>query len=204
MPSVNREVCPHCHQTINEREVVLNKHMVSALKAVYDHCIATGRHEFRRREIDPFIPKGTAYANFGYWKWLGNGMVYSPPGKKKGYWGFNLERVEKFFGGEWQVVTKAWKSPMKDGITPIMVAYIEGIPDLKTFLDENEEFIAKYRKPKEAQMSIPETKVEAPKLPHEHTYGSWNVIKELSKETRYMRFCKVCWHKEYKSERTDL
>lgn len=155
MPTINKQSCPECGQSVNEHEIVLNTALVKALFSVYKYCKEKNRHEWKRVEIDHLIPKGHVYGNFGYWQWFSTGLVYRPTsyngrdlaGQGKGYWGFNLERIEEFFAGKRQVYMRIWKNPLKsegDNLRFEEPGYIGDIPHISQFLDENKEFIVQY------------------------------------------------------------
>lgn len=149
MKVVNIERCPTCGQAINERSVSLTSTMVRALWQVYQHCRRTGRHEFDRHDIDPLIEKGTQYANFGYWKWWSSGMVYTPEGKaSRGHWGFNVERLDKFFSGDLQVYGRVWvKGKGNERIYKTdLPLYIDEIPDIREFMD-GDDYVILYGRP---------------------------------------------------------
>jgi hypothetical protein len=148
MPTLNKQACPTCGQSVNEHEIPVSMSMVKTLFAIYQYCKQTGKHEFRRKEIDHLIPKGHVYGNFGYWKWFGAGIVYSPDGRGKGHWGFNLERIEEFVAGKRQIYARVWKNPLKpkgDQITLGELVYIHEIPSIQAFLDANYDFIVEYK-----------------------------------------------------------
>lgn len=130
--------------------------MVRALWNVFQYCKQTGRHEFTRKELDPLLEKGTQYANFGYWKWWSAGLVYTPTidGKTgRGYWGFNVERIDQFFAGQYKVWSQVWvkgKGKTRDYKTeaPVTIDEIEGIS--KFIYDD--EYVVQYRKPVQQTM----------------------------------------------------
>jgi len=151
----DKEVCPTCGQTVNWRVIHLTIQMVDALWQVHNLCLKTGRHEFQRKELDPVPKKGTQYANFGYWKWFSNGAVYTPSdhagsGSGRGWWGFNLDRMEKFFGGKTPVYTTI-RTRMKGQERELVrdnLGYIKDIPDITVFLEGNaeyKEFVVNYQ-----------------------------------------------------------
>ena len=151
----DKEVCPTCGQTVNWREIKLTKQMVDALWQVYLLCKRTGRHEFQRKELDPVLKKGTQYANFGYWKWFSNGAVYTPldhagSGSGRGWWGFNLEQMERFFSGKkpvYTTITTRMKGKERE-LHRDNPAYISEIPDITVFMEGNaeyKEFVLNYK-----------------------------------------------------------
>lgn len=148
MPKViNKQSCPTCGQSANKREIAPNSQDVSTLLAIYKFCLEKNRHEFKRDEFDHLIPRGHSYGNFAYWKWFGAGLVYTPVGLGKGYWGFNLERIAEFFKGKRQIYARIWNDPLQPTgaqRTEGEMVYIHEIRNIKTFIDENREWIVQY------------------------------------------------------------
>jgi hypothetical protein len=140
MATVNRQVCPHCGQTINKREIALFSGMVKALFKVWQWCEEKGVHEFQRKDIKHLFKTENEVARFGDWVWFG-GIVYK---NGKGHYGFNVERIKKFFAGQLEIPVRIYKDPLSDEIIKSDYRTIKGIPHLVEFLDENNEFIARY------------------------------------------------------------
>ena len=94
------KVCPCCDNTVADKKITFNKLTALRMKAVYEWCKAQGVHEYKTKEISHLLGGGSAgvYANIGYWVYFG-GLFYKPEGKKKGYWGINLERMAEFIDG---------------------------------------------------------------------------------------------------------
>lgn len=145
--------CEHCGQKIRkpiEHRVTTN--LVSRLLAIYKFCLEKQRHEFKREEFNHLFGKGeSSFANFGYWKWFGAGLVYTPEGRGKGYWGFNLQRIAEFFAGKRQVYAVAWKEYDPNEGAEVMkykdLIFIKEVPHVFQFLDSERNFIISYVEP---------------------------------------------------------
>ncbi len=140
MPTINKQTCPTCGRAINQRVIVLFSGMVKSLFKVWQWCGEKGVHEFQRKEIKHLFKTENEVARFGDWVWFG-GLIYKTG---KGHYGFNIERTEKFFAGELEIPTKIYKDPLSGENEKADYRTIKGIPHLVDFLDENQEFIAKY------------------------------------------------------------
>ncbi len=91
------------------------------------------------------------YTRFGDWKKFG-GLVYSPPGIAKAHYGLNMDRCEKFFAGELKIPLKTWKNPITGELKPEEPKSIREVPSLSKLLNEDDEYIARYRKPTQTNM----------------------------------------------------
>lgn len=144
METKNR--CPYCHSIVDERKISLFSGMVDTLKKVYEWCIASGRFEFQRKEVKHLIQTDNNIARFGDWIMFG-GLMYRPEGLGKGWYGINRERVERFFANSYEIPTTIWKNPVTGELKKEDYQSIDRIPQLRSFLDENHQFIANYRVP---------------------------------------------------------
>lgn len=147
MPSINKITCTcqcgHKH-TISEREIPLLAEMVSAMIRVARWAREKRIHEFRRMDIKHLLRTETESAHFGNLVYFG-GIMYK---EKKGHWGINFDRFEKFVGGELAVPLSVWKNPITKAVRHDgEYVKIDQVPDVTKYLDENKEFIAMYRLP---------------------------------------------------------
>lgn len=147
--------CPTCGQMVKEKPYHLMSFMVKDLWKIYKYCKENNRHEFKRSELNIVLidsKKGATNtgANFGNWLLFGRGMMYRPtsykgrPVKGKGYWGFNLERIEDFFRGDWTVWLHCYKDPLKlppDNFRLEGEGTIRDIPHLADYLNEYQEYV---------------------------------------------------------------
>lgn len=147
MSSINKQTCPRCGQSANERQIALFTGMVEALWQVWQWCEQKGVHEFTRKEIKHLLKTDNQIARFGDWVLFG-GLVYRPDGRK-GVYGINSQRVKDFFTGVLRIPRTLWKNPLTGEIKQEDFSLISQIPNLKQFLDVNEEFIARYREPQQ-------------------------------------------------------
>lgn len=139
----NKEVCPHCGQVINNREVTIYSGMVKALVRVFYWCAQNKKHEFKRDEIKHLF-KGVdnEIARWGDWRYFGNGMVYKPEGK--GTWGLNMKRVRAFINGERTIPTKVLIDRVKGEKTYLEYRTIDEIKNLSEFLNDAKQYIVNY------------------------------------------------------------
>lgn len=148
MPNIKKQCCPTCGQSVNEREIHLFTGMVTCLYKVVRWCEANGVHEFKKKDIKHLLTDVVS-ANFAYWRWFG-GLVYNPDGIQ-GHYGLNMQRCRDFLGGKLQIPTVLYKNPLvtddEKAIRPGGYGYIHEIPILSTFLNEEGEYIARYRDP---------------------------------------------------------
>lgn len=148
MPSLKKQSCPTCGQSVNERSITLYKGMVTTLWQVFQWCEQKHRHEFTKQDIKHLITSDVVSSTFAYWRWFG-GLAYNPDGIK-GHYGLNMDRCADFFAGKLRIPTVLWKNPLKKGdemIRPDEYRYIHEVPSLAGFLDVNNNYIAKYRNP---------------------------------------------------------
>lgn len=140
MQSVNREICPHCGQTINYHEVALVKTMVQALFRIYIIAKQSGKHEFKRKEIAQVLRSETETARWGDWILFGAGMIYKPTGK--GSWGLNMERVNEFLTGKKIIPIRVAKRGQD--VKVLEQGTIHAVKGVSQFLDENKQYVVQY------------------------------------------------------------
>lgn len=150
MPTLNKQVCEHCGQSINEREIGLFKGMVTSLYEVWKWCELLGKHEFTRKDIKHLLTSDNQIARFGDWAMFG-GLVYK---EGKGHYGLNLERCRQFFMGELAIPTIIYKNPLTGELRKDRRRTIKDIPALASFLTENNEYIARYVEPEEPAHAV--------------------------------------------------
>lgn len=142
MTVINKQSCPTCGRSINEREIALYTGMVKALIRIFYWCQQNNRHEFDRKDIKHlFRGVDNEIARWGDWVFFG-GLVYKPEGK--GSWGLNIGRCRAFINGSIQIPTKAYKNPITNEIRKDDMRYISEVKNLKEFMDENMQYVAKY------------------------------------------------------------
>ena len=138
--SVGKEVCEHCGQTINSREISLFSGMVAALFEVAKWCKKNNQYEFTRKDIKHLLTSDGQIARFGDWKYFG-GLIYQ---KNKGYYAIDLDRTRLFFANGLEIPIAVAKNP-EGLISTIKTGKILDVPNLTDFLDENLMFLARYR-----------------------------------------------------------
>ena len=112
MPSIGKQTCPCCGQSINKREIGLFKELIEALIEIYKWCQARGTHEFTRKDIKHLLKSDNVIARFGDLKLFG-GIVYTPDETGRGHYGINIERMEQFLRNELKIPTKILKNPLE-------------------------------------------------------------------------------------------
>ena len=147
MTAINKKICTcHCghEHNINEREITMYKGLVTALWRVFKHCEEKGIYQFKIKDVRHLYDQ-VSYARFGDWEKFG-GLVYQ---EQRGEYGLNMGRCQEFFAGKRKIPKIVYKNPItkenrteeEDYVT------INQLPNLKEFLDENDQFIARYREP---------------------------------------------------------
>ncbi len=145
MPAIEKQMhtcsCGHSHQ-INEREITMYKGLVTALWNVFKWCEQNRRHKFNIKEVRHLYNQ-VSYARFGDWEKFG-GLVYQ---HGRGHYGLNMARCAAFFMGQYAIPKVVYKNPITKENRPGEYVMIGELPNLKEFLDENEQYISKYREP---------------------------------------------------------
>lgn len=140
MPTLNKQTCPTCGQSVNEREINMFKGMVVALFEVWKWCEEKDTDEFTRKDIKHLFKDENQIARFGDWVLFG--MLERTDAK--GHYKISMNRCRFFFAGDMAINTTAIKNPLTKEIrytNPKKVTEIKGIGE---FLDENDEYIVEY------------------------------------------------------------
>ena len=139
MVVINKKSCPHCGQSINEREIAIFSGMVGSLFKVWKYCTAKESYFFTRKEIKHLLTSDGEIARFGDLKYFG--FIEH---LQKGKFSLNGQKVEQFFLGNRSIPRSVWKNPITGEIRNDRMITINEIPKLKDLLDENKEYIARY------------------------------------------------------------
>ena len=131
--------CPMCNHIVSLREIELYSGMVYALYQVFRWCNQKNIHEFRTRDIKHLFTTNSS-ARWGDWVMFG-GLVYK---SKKGHWGLNMERCDKFFKGEYFIPKHVIKNPITKTVTQGPDISIKDIKNLSEFLTKDGEFQTTY------------------------------------------------------------
>lgn len=142
--SLHKQSCPTCGQSVNERTIVLFKGMTECLFQVLQYCEARGVYEFKKKDVKHLLTDVVS-SNFAYWRWFG-GLVYNP-NDIPGNYGLNVNRCRAFFAGQIKIPTTLIKNPLTNEIRAEDERYIHEIPHITNFLDNNQNYIARYREP---------------------------------------------------------
>lgn len=141
MPTINKQSCPTCGQSVNQREIGLFSGMVTALQAVYKWCQEKDRYEFTHKDIKHLLKDDNQIARFGDWVMFG-GLVYK---NGKGNYGLNKERCDNFFNNQYTIPTIIYKNPLTKELQKERYRYFNQIPGLNKYLDQKKQFVARYR-----------------------------------------------------------
>ncbi len=98
MPSVNKQTCPTCRQSVNERQITLFTGMVVALWKVYQFCDVRQTNTFARKEVKHLFTDENMTARFADWLWFDPNLIRRD-GRKKGCYELNMTRAADFFAG---------------------------------------------------------------------------------------------------------
>lgn len=137
--------CPTCGQITEEREINMYRGLVISLWNVFKWCEGRGMHEFKMSDIRHLLGQ-VNYARFGDWVIFG-GLVYKT---EKAHYGLNMERCNEFFSGKRTIPARIWKNPITGELKPEDYRTIKDIPHLAQFLDDDRQFVARYREPQMA------------------------------------------------------
>ena len=132
--------CPHCHSIVSEREIALDRTMVSAMWKVFVWCKEKGVHEFQTRDVIHLFSK-TQYARFGDTIYFG-GIVYK---HSKAHYGINMERAEEFFKNRYAVPRSIWKNPVTKEIRKTEDIVLRQVPHLSQLIDEDGYYVSNYK-----------------------------------------------------------
>lgn len=128
--------CPLCHSNIADRTISIYQGLVSALARVHRWCQEHHTHEFRTSEIKHLLSKND-YARFGDLIRFG-GLVYKPeaiPGtSQKSRFGLNMERVEAFLAGTYEIPVQIVINQITDAIVGEVRVNRTHFPDLIALL----------------------------------------------------------------------
>lgn len=141
----NREICSCCGQTINRRELVLNKTLVRALVDVYEYCLRNNKYEFARKEVKSiFLHSGTETmgATFGDWIFFSSGLVFK---HGRGHWGLNLDRVRLFLQGKMEVATRIAKRNGQSEVEVLERGNVWSVKGIHELCNTAGEIIVNYR-----------------------------------------------------------
>jgi hypothetical protein len=143
MPAVNKQSCPVCHQSVNERQITLFTDLIKALWKVFLWCEKESRSEFRRKEVKHLFTNENQSARFG--DLILFGKLIKRQGSKKGHYAIDFELADKFFSGRLQIPSVVWHNPLTNEYRSENLLYVHEIKKLNSFLDEDSEFVARYR-----------------------------------------------------------
>jgi len=144
MHTIGKQTCPTCGQSVNKRAIQLYSGMIRTLTKVFKWCNEKNVHEFKRKDISHLLSGDSERARFSDWILFG-GLIYRPEGEKKGgLYGMNIGRVADFLAGRLAIPTVILKDPLTGELEMTEKKTIHEIPNLKEFLDENNQYIASY------------------------------------------------------------
>lgn len=144
MATVNKQTCPTCGQSVNERQVSLFKGLVAALWSVFQYCAAHEVSTFRRKDVKNLFTSENQTTRFGDWIWFDPNLIRRD-GLKKGHYELNMARAADFFAGLVAIPTVVWKNPLTGEIKRECPLFVYQIKGLSEFLIDNDEFVSVYR-----------------------------------------------------------
>ena len=149
MATLNKQTCPTCGQSTNEREIALFSGMIPPLLRVLQWCEQHNTNEFEYKNIKHlFGTDNNVHTRFHDWIHFG-GILYKRDvdGKTKGHYGMNMERARSFFAGRLSIVTRVWKNPLTGEYRKDEDSYriLHQIPHVSAFLNENMDYIVRYQ-----------------------------------------------------------
>jgi len=139
-----RPLCSQCGQPIKDdwAEIVISSPLVQAIWKVYKWADEKNRTEFKMGDIKHLLDK-TQYATWNNIPKVAQSIISS---EKKGEYKIDLEWCDKFFKGEVTIPVTAWRHGITKETRPDKLAHVSEIPSLYEFLDQDGEYIARYKK----------------------------------------------------------
>lgn len=138
---IDKEVCPCCGQTINQRQIVMFTGLVEALYQVWKWCIKNKRYkDIKREEFKSVFKNENSTGRFGDWKLFMPQYIYG----KKGRYNFDVIGIEKFFNGQIEIPTIIMKRGKSGEFIYKNYKNINQIPNITEFLTRENDFIVKY------------------------------------------------------------
>ncbi len=184
--SLNKQCCPSCGRSLNEREVVLYDGMVQSLARIYKWCVDNNkwkgiksreiRHLFGPNEVDRFRD----------WRYFTPLMV----GGEHGEYIFDKQLISNFITGVTKVPTRILKNPLTKEIHYFDLKKSHEIADIREFMNEND-FLVYYDKTSEKNVVSHIESASYRKLFQTIKKGSNG---ELSCTCEGFKFRKTCRH----------
>ena len=139
-----RPICPQCQQPIKDdwREIAITNQLLQAIWKVYKWSEEKGKTEFKMGDIGHLLDT-KQYATFNNVAKVAPAIISS---EKKGEYKIDLEWCDKFFKGEVAIPVTAWRHGITKETRPDKLAHISEVPALTEFLDQDGDYIARYRK----------------------------------------------------------
>ena len=152
MRVLNKQSCPMCGQSVNERQIALFSGMVKSLAKVFKWCIEKDVTTFSRKDIKHLLTTDNEIARFGDWVYFGN-IIHR---RGKGEYALDLDAAYRFLVGRDSIPTVVYKNPLNKSIEieNESYMYINQIPHLGGFLNERQEYVAVYRSSDTWQQTI--------------------------------------------------
>ena len=139
---INKKTCPHCGQSVNEREIVIIEGMITALYSVWCWCIEKELSaNIKRAEFKHLFKNENEIMRFADLKYFIPDLIF---GEKTGYYSFNIQGISRLFAGKIKIPTRIIKEPITKEIKYFDYRTINDIPKLTAFLTRENEFIVKY------------------------------------------------------------
>lgn len=141
-----KQACPHCGGEVifeePERQVAIFKELIDALWRVYMYMENKNTYFFTRKDINHLLKTANENARFGDLMYFGD-LIFK---EKKGVYGIKKSECAQFFAGETAIPTIVWVKDKKI-VTRRNLRKVDEIPGLVTLLNQDGEYVARYRKP---------------------------------------------------------
>lgn len=140
MASVNKQSCPTCGQAVNPRKVSMGTHHVGALLKVglwlkREHRSTAKMSEFKPLLSHPQYSTFNELKHFMPWIVTGEAALYS----------FDLDALERVFAGDEKVCIEYEVDRIGERKrTQTKFGTLRDAKHLKSFLDENNQYVAQY------------------------------------------------------------
>ena|ERR1700686_3058107 len=141
MTKIQKQRCGLCGHIISKRQISLYSGMIKTLYQVFKWCEQKGIHEFKTAQVKHLFDLNSS-ARFGDLVYFG-GIVYKT---KKAHYGLNMQRCDQFFRGQYNIPEYVVKNPITGTVEQGPDITIGQVPHLSKFLNEDNEFQARYFK----------------------------------------------------------
>ena len=115
--------------------------MVVGLLKIWKHAEVNDKWTWKASEVRQYLDGKAQYARFGDWKHLEPDMVYG----RKGLYLFDKDLMRETFTKQREICIRLWRDPLRKVDERTDFAYVDEVPKLGELLDDNRDFIIRYK-----------------------------------------------------------